>query len=250
MLATRRNEYQDPGVISAVAQVVLDWTSDQMHAFCKSTRETADQTFRQVTENTIQSVNFDLSQPVPVQTVKQEFGGSTIDLGDGGFIIIEPTGFRVALGSPYPGRIRLLELVQWVTDQIKLAQPLRRVTRVSIIYTANIDPGEGAFRIEEYIVPNFEFADPALNTFDAFRHDVMINLTEAVSLSHRARIVIETSGVRRGVDFSVDVLDDANTDLNQVQKRLEVVKDLETHIFESIITQRTREIYGISMSPA
>ena len=239
-----RRHYDHPAIFLAMAQVLLDWDARGMEAFCHAITPEAGTSFLSITHNTHHTINFNLTGSSPTQSVVQEFGGATMQVdGQGSAIIVEPSGFRITLQGAYPGRERLFELCEWVVARLRESQPERRSSRVSVVFQTNVDPGGGSYRIEDYIVPRFELADPRLDVLQGFQHEVMIDLSPLKPGPYRCRLVVGTSAERRGFDILIDVLDDADTLIERVKDRMETVKTLESHVFESLVTQRTRVLY-------
>lgn len=172
------------------------------------------------------------------------FGGLEFRLDPlGSVLLFDLEGVIVKFVAPYPGREKLIGTMQDVLSVISDSGYHPPAKRVSIALVSTIFL-EGAYRIEDYIIPRFELAGDELSTFVSFRHEVVVSLQE-FKPEVVARIVVATAEEgRRGIDTKIDVLDMSETSLVEVPGRLKTVKDLESHIFESTITDNTRRIYG------
>lgn len=241
-----RRQYERPAILAAQVQVLLDWDPKQMESFVETIDAEARAAFPGVSHNVENTVNFEFRDEQPSQSVTRSFDGATIALDEhGSQLLIEASGYRIALKGPYPGRERLFELSTWMEERLNSFDPDLHSTRVSVVFQANVDPGDSLFEISDYIVPRFEFADPKLNFFRYFLNDVMIDLSHVKDGPYRCRVAVGTSPQHSGFNVMVDVLDDGRTPVSQVKERLETVKALESHVFENLITDKTRELYGV-----
>ena len=246
-----RRKYSNPNILSAVCQVLVDWDSQTLQAFCERIQSEAFTTFQGVQKNSQQIYQFTFGTAGdPPPSVTQTAEGLEISADpEGSKIIIDGSGFRVHLAAPYKGRQYLASLTDWVLVRVREFDQTRIATRVSVLFESNIIPREmGGYKIEDYITPVFELADPRLNSFNSFFHSVFINLGEIQPGPFRCRIELSSEIKRPGISVLVDVLDDRGTTMEEVQNRLSLVKSLESHVFESLITDKTRELYGVIVS--
>lgn len=242
----RRRQYANPAIVTAVVQIVLDWDVPRMQAFCQAIDEEARQTFSGVLKQNLKQFDFEvIDGGAQAPKVQEGPGGVVIQVdGSGSQITIEPSGYRVLLQGPYPGRERLFGLSEWVACRLSQFFGDLTVKRASILYESHILPQADIFQIEDYIVPRFELDDEALSFFQEFRHVIALDLSRLVEGPIRAILRVGSDLQRGGFSVIVDVLDESTSNLNDIQKRIQKVKDIETHIFECTIKDKTRQLYG------
>lgn len=250
MNGLKRNDYRAAVMQQAVAQIVLNWDQASLAKFCDAVRQEAFEAFQGVQKNSQQSFQFHIAGAgIDPTVVKQPIDGLEISTDkDGSKIIIDPTGYRVHLSGLYKGRHYLFELVEWVRSRIIALEPEVQATRVSVLYESRMVPrptGMGFYRIEDYFVPRFELADERLDVFPSFMHTVYIDMAKLRPGPYRCRLELSGNVKGPGLNVLIDVLDDMTNGLDSVLERLTVVKDLESHVFESTITDEGRKLYGI-----
>lgn len=178
--------------------------------------------------------------------VKGEFGGLEFKLSpEGSFLWIGHEGIVVHLSAPYPGREKLLDYILQTLAIFEAKGLFFEVKRTSVLLGNNVDPHQEKLIINDYIDVNPEFPDPNLKTLVAFKHEFTIDLTN-MAPNVLAKVTIEgaTQG-RSGIDIKIDVLDHTPAQFSDVTSLWTATKNLQSHIFETIITDRTRELYGI-----
>lgn len=248
-----RNLYTNPHIHFAVAQVVIAWEADQFKDICNKLRPILEAEFSSVTDRVTlagqHQVNLEIGKLVTPE-FRTEFAGLEAKLDDDGATVwIEQAGVIVRVPGNYKGRQELLAMAIKPVNMLYERWPELLAKRVSIVINSNINPAEVSdhptFQIEDFIVPKFEFNNPDLNQYFSYRHEVWINL-EGLLPDTLARVTIASASEgRNGIDLSIDVLEHSESPLSEVFIRLEKVKDIESHVFESTITDLTRKIYGI-----
>jgi uncharacterized protein (TIGR04255 family) len=243
--------YSNPNIVLAIAQVGLTWDEEALRGFCEKLRPEAEEKFSQVLVKQEQTFSFQFDSHGPRQTVAvPTFGGLETKVDDSGSVIaVEKGGYRVMLKSPpYPGRGRLLELSEWVRSRIEAQDLETECNRVSILYRSDIAPVaiNDRCRIEDWIVPQFEFTpNTGLDVYGKFKHEVSVALAP---LGHRPEVAHVAIFKEEGpgpISVVIDVIDSSVTDITEIPDRLLNVKDVESHIFESTITDNTRKLYGV-----
>jgi len=181
------------------------------------------------------------------QRTDNVFTGIQVTLDPQTRLIVDAAdGFIVRHEGAYTSRDALFSHIDTLIQTIEGFDSTLVAERVSVLVNSLIVPESTPYRIEDYVVPKFEFTDESLNTFAAFRHDIWIDLSQLAE-SVTGRVVIESvPQPTYGVSLNIDVLDHASSELHGVKAKLVRVKDIETHVFESIVTDNTRRLYGVS----
>jgi len=205
--------------------------------------------FANVGPRSTNMITFDLQkemQPNPALAV--EFAGVEGRFGPGReSFVFDQGGLRVSSQEAYRTREHLFELMRGPLEVAIESVPQAMVKRASVLLSSNVNATEDPLEISDYVTTRFEVPDRDLGMFLAFRHDVTIDLQALASVGTVARVVIESAkGGRNGLDITVDVLDHSITPITKAMERLDRVKDLETHVFEAIITDKVRSMYAPS----
>ena len=241
----RRNIYRSPNIVGALAQVVIPLSPEQCESVCLALRGAVGDlgvTAKTQSLPTWMLLSDANGQTSSVPSTKQ---GLLIQTPVGHELIVDPNGFLVVLKGSYPGRDTIFELVDWMAKIIADVLPTATVTRASVLFSCNIKPPGERFQIEDYVTPRFELQGAELNNYLEFSHRVAIDLSAWLQLPVRSIVTIETDRLRGGILVSIDAHDDRVTPLDQVGDRIRFVKDVESHVFEATITDKTRDLYGV-----
>lgn len=242
-----RNQYKSPGIVLVAAQVVTGWTPEELEKLCETVRPILHDLYGNSDTRTLVHFHWQRQPGEPPRHIADEsFGGLEFRMDEHGSVLwFDLNGVIVNLMGPYPGREKLFENLLHPLEVIEKSGYSYSAKRVSVLVKGNIDPDREEFTIQDYVAPRFEFNGSGLDFFQQFRHEVVIGLRE-VGPDFQAKVILEsaTEG-RKGIDLTVDVLDHRESAWSAIPDRLRAVKDLESHIFEATITDRTRELYGI-----
>jgi uncharacterized protein (TIGR04255 family) len=247
-----RNEYTKPNILICAAQIMTGWSVDELTEVSRISQPALEAVFGLGLQRTRYDLSLQASPGQPaVQNLNQMFGGLEFKLDDRGSLLwLDVEGVIVSLVGPYPGRDSLFSAMTRPIEILKQSGASVAPGRISVVVKANIPVPEGInYKIDDYILPRFEFQDSHLNTLLDYRHEIAIDLS---AISHEgvvAKVTVESGREGRlGIDVTVDVLDYQASDTDDISSRLRLVKDLESHVFESLITDKTRELYGIVRS--
>jgi hypothetical protein len=245
-----RQDYENPPIVTVAVQVMLSWTNEEMLRVAEHFESAAKGVFVSVEPTVQQEITFATGAP---DGVSQNFKTSPTGLkctDDAGTVtFLEPAGLRSLHLGKYPGRDQVIKGILWWCDRINEACPNLLAVRVSTLIENHIEPPEhGLYRIEDYLVPEFEFTDPRINIFETFEHRLRIDLSEVAGKAMTGIVIIrkpaDPDNGKFGIGLVIDVMELSQTALSDVRARVEEVKNVETHVFENVITKKTKDLYG------
>lgn len=190
------------------------------------------------------TIDVDAAQPAEPKVNRKFAGFEGVTDSAGSKLIVGHLGIVYHMLGPYQGRENLISMITRVIEILQRHEAAVKIARTSIAVKSNIDPPFERYLIEDYVVPAFNFGHESVNTFAYYRHDVALDL-QHIAPNLIAKVVIEcpTDG-RTGIDVTIDALDHRICELSDAYERLEFVKNVETHVYEQTITDKTRELNG------
>lgn len=251
-----RVEYDNPPIVRAVLQVLLSWNHAEMLEVVDEFEEEAKKKFKSVERLKLNEFQVRFSSSGMEQVRKESQTGLKCEVATGHYVLVElesapkgdgvaKRGLRCVQDGAYRGREELLDGMRWWLDRIRKSKPNVVSDRISCLALNRITPGvpdDETYEISDYLVPTFELGDKRLQLFNRFRHEIELNLTELADSATRGIVVAETA--RPGISLMIDIVKEAEFALGDVETGLRFVKDIETHVFENCITEKTRSMYG------
>jgi|GEM_PF-4884820 len=248
-------QYTNPPIVASFSQILLSWNYQEMLAALKALRSEAESRYKSIHERTTQNLNIKFENQEVIREQTSRYGGIECRLENGGICLIEETGIRYWMRGPYEGRDNLTTEPLWWYEKIIGIYPDIKAIRASILIENIILPDlqDGIFRIEDYIVPQFELSDPELENYIEYHHRIALDLRKRTSNPMHAILTIESGHnddkeKRPVIKINIDTLHRDPSLFPNLQDCFSLVKDEESHIFESVITDKTRSAYGLIKS--